>query len=309
MASNPHRGGPGGSLYGGAAPYRSKDGLSTRTATGSEEIQLRIDPMHSDLDDEITGLHGQVRQLKNIAQDIGSEAKFQRDFLDELQVTLMRAQAGVKNNIRKLNLSIIRSGNNHIMHVIRKDLGRKEIRKKNFNGFLIHLRCSFGFVAFMSSFFIKREDWRPFRLAFSQHRLETGSVFSELFSFSFSFFSAAPLLVSLFISFPRIFIFRILGIEKVVMVNPILGLSVAFDLSSGTSGGLDSQKRRGLVVRAGKAALCQTKRSRSRKSLARTHGFRLRMRTTSGRATIKRRRAKGRWNLCPKSNPSSGKRA
>ncbi|KAF3546418.1 hypothetical protein DY000_02008878 [Brassica cretica] len=142
MASNPHRGGPGGSLYGGAAPYRSKDGLSTRTATGSEEIQLRIDPMHSDLDDEITGLHGQVRQLKNvkshssslechmyrmilrimglliIAQEIGSEAKFQRDFLDELQVTLMRAQAGVKNNIRKLNLSIIRSGNNHIMHVV-----------------------------------------------------------------------------------------------------------------------------------------------------------------------------------------------
>ncbi|RID53386.1 hypothetical protein BRARA_G00782, partial [Brassica rapa] len=72
------------------------------------------------------------------------------------------------------------------------------------------------------------------------------------------------------------------------------GLSIAFDLSTGTNG----QKRRGLVVRAGKAALCQTKRSRSRKSLARTHGFRLRMRTISGRATIKRRRAKGRWNLC-----------
>ncbi|CAH2034232.1 unnamed protein product, partial [Thlaspi arvense] len=90
--------------------------------------------------------------------------------------------------------------------------------------------------------------------------------------------------------------------------NPILGLSIAFDLSSGTSG-VNGQKRRGLVVRAGKAALCQTKRSRSRKSLARTHGFRRRMRTTSGRATIKRRRAKGRWNLCPKSNPSSGKRA
>ncbi|KAG2265787.1 hypothetical protein Bca52824_072866 [Brassica carinata] len=69
------------------------------------------------------------------------------------------------------------------------------------------------------------------------------------------------------------------------------GFSIAFDLSIGTNG----QKRRGLVVRAGKAAL--------------THGFRLRMRTTSGRATIKRRRAKGRWNLCPKSNPSSGKRA
>ncbi|CAN8290930.1 unnamed protein product [Cochlearia groenlandica] len=123
MASNPHRGGGGGagdgSLYGGAAPYRSREGLSTRSGVaGSEEIQLRIDPMQSELDDEITGLHGQVRLLKNIAQDIGSEAKFQRDFLDELQMTLIRAQAGVKNNIRKLNMSIIQSGNNHIMHVV-----------------------------------------------------------------------------------------------------------------------------------------------------------------------------------------------
>ncbi|KAH0854905.1 hypothetical protein HID58_031388 [Brassica napus] len=61
----------------------------------------------------------------------------------------------------------------------------------------------------MSSFFINREDWRPFRFAFSQHGLETGSVFSQLFDISF--FSAAPLLVSLFISFPRIFIFWFVG--------------------------------------------------------------------------------------------------
>ncbi|KAL8460646.1 hypothetical protein ACS0TY_031452 [Phlomoides rotata] len=87
---------------------------------------------------------------------------------------------------------------------------------------------------------------------------------------------------------------------------------------SGSSLGLDlkssivetADKRRGLVVRASKKyQLCQTKRNRSRKSLARTHGFRKRMSTTSGRAVIKRRRAKGRWALCTKTNPSSGKRA
>ncbi|KAL2458500.1 50S ribosomal protein L34 [Abeliophyllum distichum] len=84
------------------------------------------------------------------------------------------------------------------------------------------------------------------------------------------------------------------------------GSSLGLDLNTNICVRLD--KRRGLVVRAKKYALCQTKRNRSRKSLARTHGFRLRMSTTSGRAVIKHRRAKGRLVLCTKTNPSTGKR-
>ncbi|KAG6608268.1 Bet1-like protein, partial [Cucurbita argyrosperma subsp. sororia] len=97
MASNSYRG--GSSFYNGdAAPYRSREGLSTRPAAASDEIQLQIDPMQGDLDDQIVGLHGQVKRLRNIAQEIGTEAKSQQDFLDQLQMTLIKAQAGVKNN-------------------------------------------------------------------------------------------------------------------------------------------------------------------------------------------------------------------
>ncbi|XP_076946583.1 bet1-like protein At4g14600 [Bidens hawaiensis] len=114
MASGSNKGGG----YYGAAPYRSREGLSTRQGVGSDEIQLRIDPMHGDLDDEISGLRKQVRQLKNVASEIESEAKFQNEFINQLQMTLIKAQAGVKNNMRRLNKSIVQSGSSNVLHVV-----------------------------------------------------------------------------------------------------------------------------------------------------------------------------------------------
>ncbi|PAN14629.1 hypothetical protein PAHAL_2G425000 [Panicum hallii] len=101
-----------------AHPMYGSGPLRSRNAASSDEIQLRIDPVHGDLDEEIDGLHSRVRMLKGVAQEINSEAKFQNDFLNQLQMTLAKAQAGVKNNMRRLNKSIIRQGSNHVLHVV-----------------------------------------------------------------------------------------------------------------------------------------------------------------------------------------------
>ncbi|KAG5048702.1 hypothetical protein JHK85_009805 [Glycine max] len=110
MSSNSHR---GASFYGNAAPYRSREGLSTRPVASSDEIQLHIDP-GVDFDDEITGLRGQV------AEEIGSEVKFQRDFLEQVvqNGNDKSSSRGEKNNLRRLNKSIVKNGSNHIVHVV-----------------------------------------------------------------------------------------------------------------------------------------------------------------------------------------------
>ncbi|KAF9682488.1 hypothetical protein SADUNF_Sadunf05G0114100 [Salix dunnii] len=114
-----------GSSYGGSAPYRSREGLVTRAAASSDEIQLRIDPIHGDLDDEITGLRSQVRQLRNVAQEIESEAKYQKDFLE----TLVKEMVDEVPSLRNSTLSISVEELHKVMASLGEPCSMAECRK------------------------------------------------------------------------------------------------------------------------------------------------------------------------------------
>uniref|UniRef100_A0A2P2JE87 Bet1-like protein At4g14600 isoform X1 n=2 Tax=Rhizophora mucronata TaxID=61149 RepID=A0A2P2JE87_RHIMU len=98
--------------------YRSREGLSARAVANSDEVQVRIDPVHAELDEEILGLHRQVSQLKQVAQEIETEARIQNDIVSDLQRLMSNAQAGVKHGMRRLNRTINQQRSNHVLQVI-----------------------------------------------------------------------------------------------------------------------------------------------------------------------------------------------
>ncbi|KAI6689255.1 hypothetical protein NL676_026083 [Syzygium grande] len=93
--------GEGRPLYGGAVPFRSHQGLVARAAARSDEMVLQIDLEDGDggLDQEVGCLRGQVHQLRN-------------------QSTLIKARAGLKNNVRRLHKSIVQYGSNNVVPII-----------------------------------------------------------------------------------------------------------------------------------------------------------------------------------------------
>ncbi|XP_015583746.2 bet1-like protein At1g29060 isoform X2 [Ricinus communis] len=95
-----------------AYPYRSREGLSARPVANSEEVQLRIDPVHADLDQEILGLH------KQVAQEIETEARIQNDIISDLQRLMSNAEVGVRSGMRRLNRTVVQRRSNHILQVI-----------------------------------------------------------------------------------------------------------------------------------------------------------------------------------------------
>eukprot|EP00249_Psilotum_nudum_P009031 c21664_g1_i3 orf=441-803(+) len=101
-----------------ASSYRSRHGLSNRAPLQNDQLQVRVDPIQEDVDEAIVGLHTKVKELKHVAQAIETETKYQNELLSQLEGTVMRGQAALKNTMRRLNQSIIQQGSNHVLHVV-----------------------------------------------------------------------------------------------------------------------------------------------------------------------------------------------
>ncbi|CAM6098869.1 unnamed protein product [Calypogeia fissa] len=100
-------------------PYSSRDKFSGRYPSLNDgQLSVRVDPIQRDVDEEISGLHEKVHRLKHVAQVIESETKFQNELLNQLESTMLKAQAGLRSTMKRLNRSIIQNGSNHVMHVI-----------------------------------------------------------------------------------------------------------------------------------------------------------------------------------------------
>ncbi|KAH7404050.1 hypothetical protein KP509_15G008500 [Ceratopteris richardii] len=101
-----------------SSSYRSWQGLNNRLPTTNDQLQVRVDPLQGDLDEEIDMLHSKVRNLRGVAEAIETESKYQNELLNQLESAVMKAQAGLKNTMKRLNRSIIQNGSNHLLHVI-----------------------------------------------------------------------------------------------------------------------------------------------------------------------------------------------
>ncbi|EFJ21363.1 hypothetical protein SELMODRAFT_102360, partial [Selaginella moellendorffii] len=83
-----------------------------------EHVQLRIDPVHGDLDDHVQDLHQRVVLLKNVAKEIEQETKYQNDLLNQLEETMAKAGAGLKNSMNRLSRAMAQHSSNHVLHVV-----------------------------------------------------------------------------------------------------------------------------------------------------------------------------------------------
>ncbi|KAL3512767.1 hypothetical protein ACH5RR_025484 [Cinchona calisaya] len=105
MASSNSDQAEGGDFY-VAAPYKAR-------------FSLQIDDLEKgQLNPGVTDLRQQVRQLRNASQETEAEGKCRKNSFNPLQKTFIKAQAGLKNNMKRLNLSIVRGGSNHVKRVV-----------------------------------------------------------------------------------------------------------------------------------------------------------------------------------------------
>eukprot|EP00898_Chlorokybus_atmophyticus_P008596 jgi/Chlat1/8738/Chrsp9S08566 len=84
----------------------------------AESIQVMVDPMERDLDDDIAHLAGQVSALKQVTREIETETKHQKQFIEELEATMAKAQLLLKGAVKKVNRAFTQGSSNHMLFLM-----------------------------------------------------------------------------------------------------------------------------------------------------------------------------------------------
>eukprot|EP00192_Tetraselmis_astigmatica_P017854 CAMPEP_0117653064 /NCGR_PEP_ID=MMETSP0804-20121206/2987_1 /TAXON_ID=1074897 /ORGANISM="Tetraselmis astigmatica, Strain CCMP880" /LENGTH=141 /DNA_ID=CAMNT_0005459205 /DNA_START=169 /DNA_END=594 /DNA_ORIENTATION=- len=110
-----------------SAGFPSRGGLSSRQplfgappppAAGGSSVQVSIQQPEFNLDNEVTGLRGQMAQLKAMSQQIGESSRENSQILAGLEETMEKVRMTLKRSMKRMNKAYEQSKSNHLLYLI-----------------------------------------------------------------------------------------------------------------------------------------------------------------------------------------------
>lgn len=94
--------------------------LTNRAALlgGQAELQVRVDPGGQDFDGDVQRLHDKVKKLKRLAGDLDEETKYRTTLINDLEASFLRAQASMRETLRRMNKKYNEGGGGNHMIVL-----------------------------------------------------------------------------------------------------------------------------------------------------------------------------------------------
>lgn len=84
----------------------------------TEVVQITMQQPQFDLDNEITGLRGQMGKLKTMSQQIGEESRIHGELISGLEESMEKARSALKRSMKRMNKACEQSKSNHLLYLV-----------------------------------------------------------------------------------------------------------------------------------------------------------------------------------------------